>query len=72
MYFIVRAQNHMQILHIQVMYSLSRPHLPRFQSVVPSILVITLIHLFYTNAETSVGPTTIPGHGIAVKSSTPK
>lgn len=72
MYFIVRAQNHMQILHIQVMYSPSRPHLPRSQSLVPSVLVITLRHLSYTNAETSVGTTSTPGHGRAVKRSTPK
>lgn len=44
MYFIVRAQNHTQIIQIQVLYILSRPHLPRFQSLVPCILVVTLIN----------------------------
>lgn len=71
MYFIIRAQNHMQILHIQVMYILSRPHLPRFQSAVLCILVVTLMNLSYTNAETGVGTNTLPGHGRAVKCSTP-
>lgn len=57
---------------MQVAYILSRPHLPRFQSVVPHILVVTLTHLSYTNAETGVGTTTTPGHGRAAEHFTPK
>lgn len=68
MYFIIRAKNHMQALHIQVKYILSRPCLSGFQSIVPLTLDIILIHLSYTNAETGIGTITISeGHHRAVK-----
>lgn len=60
----------MQALHIQVKYTLSRPCLSRFQSVVPFTSVITLLHLSYTNAETGISTKTISGHCRAVQCAT--